>query len=75
MTTHARLLVVEALLPRPDDPNYLPLALNDIRLWLGFNSRHRTEEQYRDLFATAAFGLSRIVATENNWKILECVPL
>jgi hypothetical protein len=75
MTMRARLLVIEALLPRPDDPNYLRLALNDIRLWLAFNSRHRTEEEYRDLFGRAGFGLSRVVATEDTWRILEGVPL
>ncbi len=77
MPDKGRLLVVEILispggidaLNQPDYGNYL-----DLNMLVLTKGRERSEGEYRDLFQSAGFSLSRVVPTRSELSILEARP-
>jgi hypothetical protein len=74
MSAHGRLLVVERIIPPGNEPFYGKLA--DLNLLVFYRGRHRTEAEYRALFARAGFELSRIIPTHSptEFSVIEGVP-
>jgi hypothetical protein len=75
MSAHSRLLVVERIIPPGNEPFYGKLA--DLNLLVLYRGRHRTEAEYRALFARAGFELSRIIPTHSptEFSVIEGVPV
>jgi hypothetical protein len=63
MRANGRLLVVERIIPTGNEAFYGKLA--DLNLLVLYRGRHRTEAEYRALFAAAGFELSRIIPTHS----------
>ena len=58
-----------------DDPGPTPAKMLDIEmLVMTVGGKERTEEEFRDLFASAGFRLNRIVPTERPLCVIEAVP-
>jgi hypothetical protein len=58
-----------------DDPGPTPAKLLDIEmLVVTVGGKERTEEQFRDLFASAGLRLNRIVPTARPICVIEAVP-
>jgi ubiquinone/menaquinone biosynthesis C-methylase UbiE len=74
MRTTGKLLVVERIIPIGNEPFYGKLA--DLNLLVLYRGRHRTEAEYRTLFARAGFTLSRILPTHSptEFSVIEGVP-
>jgi O-methyltransferase domain len=77
MPAHARLLIIERMLPEQIDPNDLRTQasfLSDISMMLIPGGRERTEAEYRRLLVEAGLRLSRVVATSGTSAIVEAEP-
>jgi O-methyltransferase domain/Dimerisation domain len=74
MRAKGRLLVVERLIPPGNEPFFGKLA--DLNLLVMYKGRHRTEAEYRGLFARAGFTLSRIIPTNSptEFSVIEGLP-
>jgi hypothetical protein len=70
-----KLLVIERIIPPGNAPFYGKLA--DLNLLVLYRGRHRTEAEYRALFAEAGFELARIIPTSSptEFSILEGIRL
>jgi hypothetical protein len=68
-----KLLVMEFVLPEGDQPHTGKLI--DLWLHLLVGGRERTEAQYRELFASTGFRLTRIIPTEIPLSIIEGEPI
>lgn len=76
MGEHARLLVVERVLPRRAQPTLdtTNKFLSDLNMLLLSGGCERTEEEYRALLGAAGLSLERIVPTATPHAIIEAVP-
>jgi hypothetical protein len=72
MRTGARLLIVEMVLPGPNQPS--PGMLADLVMLVAQGGRERTEAEYRELLSRADFRLKRIVPTALSVSVVEAVP-
>ena len=73
MASGGRLLIVETVLPGPNEPS--PGRLLDlIMLANSPRGQERTLEEYRDLLARADFRLARVVPTASSVSVIEAVP-
>jgi hypothetical protein len=72
MNPSGRLLLIEAVIPGPDDPH--PGKIMDFVMLLGLGGQERTEQQYADLLREAGFALSRVVPTASPMSVIEGVP-
>ena len=74
MGANGKLLVVERIIPTGNEPFFGKLA--DLNLLVLFKGHHRTEAEYRILFARAGFTLSRILPTYSptEFSVIEGVP-
>jgi O-methyltransferase/methyltransferase family protein len=74
MRANGKLLVVERIIPPGNEPFFGKLA--DLNLLVLYRGRHRTEAEYRTLFARASFDLSRIIPTRSptEFSVIEGVP-
>jgi hypothetical protein len=70
-----KLLVIERIIPPGNQPFFGKLA--DLNLLVMYRGRHRTEAEYRDLFARAGFELSRIIPTHSptEFSLIEGSPI
>jgi hypothetical protein len=68
----ARLLVVEYVLPPGDTPSFGKLM--DLNMMLLPGGVERTEQEFRDLFASAGFRITRILPTAGDLFVIEGVP-
>ena len=75
MTEDARLLVVEAVLPPPGEPQIDFAKYQDLEMLVLVGGRERTLEEYSALFAQAHFKLVRVVPTQEYSSIIEAVPV
>jgi hypothetical protein len=73
--TRGRLLVIERIIPPGNEPFFGKLA--DLNLLVMYAGRHRTETEYRALFARAGFELSRVVPTHSptQFSVIEGMPV
>jgi hypothetical protein len=69
MVADGRLLLVEALIPFDDAPHFGKSA--DVTMLAFTGGLERTEAEYRALFASAGFVLTRIIPTESHASVLE----
>jgi hypothetical protein len=69
MGTAGRVLVLERVISSGTD--LLEVALADLEMLVGPGGRERTAEEFRSLFATAGFALSRIVPLVFSYNIVE----
>ena len=69
----ARLLVLETVIPPGNDPMFGKLL--DLNMLVIPGGLERTEAEYRELFATAGFRLSRIVPTSTEVSVIEGLPV
>jgi orsellinic acid C2-O-methyltransferase len=75
-TPHAKLLLIERIIPLrlEASPAHRTIAYADMAMLVGPGGRERTEEEFRLLLEGAGFGLSRVIATAQEYRILEAVP-
>lgn len=69
---HAKLLLLEMVIPPGDDPFFGKLL--DLEMLACFGGRERSAPEYRELLAGAGFELTRIVATRTPTSVIEAVP-
>jgi DNA-binding HxlR family transcriptional regulator len=77
MSPHARMLLIERLLPEridPDDALTRANFLNDMNMFVNPGGRERTEDEYRDLLARAGLQLTRITRTPSPAAVMEATP-
>jgi SAM-dependent methyltransferase len=74
MRANGKLVVVERIIPTGNEALYAKLA--DLNLLVLYRGRHRTEAEYRTLFARAGFTLSRILPTQSptEFSVIEGLP-
>lgn len=71
---HGRVLVCEMVVS--DEPGPTAAKMLDFQmLMMTDGGQERTEEEFRDLFASSGFRLNRIVATGRPISVIEAVPL
>ena len=73
MKTESRLLVVEMIIPLGNEPSVAKLL--DLEMLVMTGGRERTESEFKDLFESSGFKLSRIIPTKENICILEGLKL
>jgi hypothetical protein len=73
--SHGRLLVIERIIPPGNEAFFGKLA--DLNLLVMYKGRHRTEAEYRSLFAGAGFELKQIIPTHSptEFSIIEAIPI
>jgi O-methyltransferase domain len=73
MAPQGRLLLVELVAPRQagDSPWDEMIAGSDVNMLVNTGGRERSEADFRRLFQTGGFQLTRIVATATPWSIVE----
>lgn len=71
MPADAKLLVVESVIPAGNEP-FAGKFLDLVMLMIP-GGKERTAEEYRSLFAEAGFELTRVIPTESELSIIECV--
>jgi hypothetical protein len=73
MAEHARLLVVERVIPLGNTA--AEAKLFDINMLVVAGGQERTEDEYRALFQAAGFDLTRIIATNSPLSLIEGMPV
>ena len=68
-----KLLVIESLIPTGNEPSFVKML--DINMLVIPGGRERSEEEYRRLYRTAGFDLSRIVPTAAEVSVIEGRPV
>jgi ubiquinone/menaquinone biosynthesis C-methylase UbiE len=69
MPANGRLLVIELLVPPGNAPSYA--KSQDVNMLVNLGGRERTEAEYRELFRTAGFALSRTIPAQGELHIIE----
>jgi SAM-dependent methyltransferase len=72
MNPGGKLLLVESVIPRGDEP-YLG-KLIDLVMLVMTGGRERTEGEFRDLLAAAGFRLTQVIPTRSPSRVIEAVP-
>jgi O-methyltransferase domain len=72
MTEHARLLVIDAVVPPGNDPH--PSKLYDIAMMATFQGKERTKAEFVDLLTAAGFTLRSVSQTPGTLSVLEALP-
>ncbi|MGE5701749.1 MAG: methyltransferase [Clostridia bacterium] len=73
MNKGAKLLLMEQVLPPGNEPALGKLS--DIEMLVMLGGKERTEQEFRQLLATAGFQLARVVPTQSPLSILEAVSI
>ena len=74
MPDHSKLLVIEHVIADGNEPDFGKLLDVEILLTMS-GGRERTATEYRELFASAGFKLTRIVPTQSTVSIVEGVKI
>ena len=69
LNDNGRLLVVDQVVPSGDE--FAPSKIMDVNMLLFIDGLERTEDQFRDLFSSAGWRLTRIIPTESLLCIVE----
>lgn len=69
MAEGGRLLLVEAVVPQGTEPHFSKFI--DLNMMVMTGGRERTEEEYRRLFETSGFRLTRCVPTDSPMSVIE----
>jgi O-methyltransferase domain/Dimerisation domain len=73
MSSTGKLLLVELLIPPDSSPDFSKFL--DLEMLAIASGRERTEDEFRQLLASAGFRLERIVPTESSFSIIEGWPV
>lgn len=73
MKKESRLLVVEMIVPLGNEPSIAKLL--DLEMFIMTGGRERTEAEFKELFESSGFKLSRIIPTKENICIIEGLKL
>jgi hypothetical protein len=68
MAGKGKLWIIDFMVPENKDPKYPRSIINDISLFVIFNSAIRTESEWRKLLAKTLFSVSKIYVTNNDSK-------
>jgi ubiquinone/menaquinone biosynthesis C-methylase UbiE len=71
MRPETKLLIVEAIIPEGNEFSIAKLL--DLEVFVMGGGRERTEDEFRDLFESAGFELSKIIPTQESISIIEGV--
>ena len=71
MIGDGKLLVVEMVVPEGNDPH--PSKVLDLEMLVSPGGVERTEHEYRELYESAGFRLSRIIPTRSPFSVIEGV--
>jgi ubiquinone/menaquinone biosynthesis C-methylase UbiE len=71
MSPGGRLLVVDAVISPRNEPSMNKFM--DLNMLVMTGGRERTQEEFRDLLASAGFRLSRVIATPSPFSVIEGV--
>jgi hypothetical protein len=69
---HAKLLLIELLLPKDGTPNW-PTTLDMVMLAIG--GRQRTLGEYAELLRESGFAMTRELDTQSGISIIEATPV
>jgi hypothetical protein len=69
MKAESKLLVMEMLIPPGNEPSVAKLL--DLEMLVTTGGRERTEAEFKNLFESSGFRMSRIIPTKNNVAIIE----
>jgi hypothetical protein len=72
MAGKGKLLVLEEIICRPNDP--CEAKLSDINMLVRTGGRNRTEKEYRNLLATGGFKMTAVFPTGRHFSVMEAVP-
>lgn len=72
MGTRGRLIAVEMLLAPGNEADYARYL--DLNMLVSTGGRERSEEEYRSLYRSSGFALSRVVGTPSGLSLIEGVP-
>ncbi|HXG18211.1 MAG TPA: methyltransferase [Methylomirabilota bacterium] len=73
MGDHARLLVVDAVVPPGNEPH--PSKIMDMLMMVLLEGRERTEEEFHELYWRADLQLTRVIPTPSVLSIVEGAPV
>jgi hypothetical protein len=68
---NSKLILVEAVVPAGNEPHFSKFI--DLNMLVMTGGRERTEEEFRALYKAAGFRLTRVVATESPFSVIEGV--
>src|SRR5882724_1468098 len=68
---NGKLILVEAVVPASNEPHFSKFI--DLNMLVMTGGRERTEEEFRTLYDAAGFRLTRVVATESPFSVIEGV--
>lgn len=71
MEERSKLLVIEQLIPPGNEPSFTKLL--DLQMLVMVTGCERTEADYRALFASAGFRMTRVIPTQSLYSLLEGV--
>lgn len=71
MNAGGRVLLVEGVIEPANQPDFGKLM--DIEMLVSPGGKERTEEEYKDLFASAGLRLIRIIKTQSPYSVIEAV--
>ena len=69
MSAQSRLIIVEPMIPGPEEPHLSKLL--DLEMLTLPGGIERTEAEYRDLLQAGGFRLARIVPTRSSTSVVE----
>lgn len=72
MPGNGRLLVVELLVPRDNAPSFA--KTQDVNMLINLGGRERTEAEYRALYTTANFDLTKTIPVQGELHVIEGIP-
>jgi hypothetical protein len=73
MPDHAKLLLIESIIPPGNEPS--PAKFGDLIMLLLTGGRERSEEEYRSLLRSNGFELTHLMPTPSMLSIIEAVKL
>ena len=68
---NSKLILVEAVVPAGNEPHFSKFI--DLNMLVMTGGRERTEEEFRALYEASGFRLTRVVATESPFSVIEGV--
>ena len=66
---NGKLILVEAVVPASNEPHFSKFI--DLNMLVMTGGRERTEEEFRALYEASGFSLTRVVATESPFSVIE----
>jgi hypothetical protein len=73
MTSGARLVIVDTVVPTGDTPS--PSKFIDLDMMVANGGRERTADEFDRLVSAAGYRLGRIIANHSPSSVVECVPV